>query len=264
MASHSHSAEPSARLALAGGTIGFALGGFFDGILLHQVLQWHHLFSLVPGEVWRDIRMQILMDGLFHVLHYVIALAGLWLLWRGRAEFRGSGADLRLLGAVLLGFSLWQFVDIVLFHWVLVIHRIRVGVDTPLAYDLGWLAAFGVTTLLAGLWLRRQGRSGGGGPGRPAVAATLALVVLVAGPVAALPPPGATATMVLFRPGIGAAEAFAAVGAIDGRVLWADASGELLAIDAAAAPRAWRLYRHGALVVGSAAVGGGCLTWTRI
>ena len=44
------------RLAWAAATIGFALGGFFDGILLHQVLQWHHLFSLVPGERWADIR----------------------------------------------------------------------------------------------------------------------------------------------------------------------------------------------------------------
>jgi uncharacterized membrane protein len=29
--------------------LGFAFGGFFDGILLHQVLQWHHLLSLVKG-----------------------------------------------------------------------------------------------------------------------------------------------------------------------------------------------------------------------
>ncbi len=33
------------RLAWAGTILGFSLGGFFDGILLHQVLQWHHLFS---------------------------------------------------------------------------------------------------------------------------------------------------------------------------------------------------------------------------
>lgn len=96
-----------------------------------------------------------------HILHYVIALAGLWPLWRGRAEFKGSGADLRLLGAVLLGFSLWWFVDIVLFHWVLAIHRIRVGVANPLAYDLGWLAVFGATTLLAGLWLRSRSTTDG-------------------------------------------------------------------------------------------------------
>jgi uncharacterized membrane protein len=261
-ATPSRATLPTARLALAGGIIGFALGGFFDGILLHQVLQWHHLFSLVPGEIWRDIRMQILMDGWFHVLHYLIALVGLWLLWRGRAEFSGAGSDFRLLGAVLLGFSLWQFVDVVLFHWVLMIHRIRVGVPNPLAYDLGWLAAFGVTTLLAGLWLRRRGMSGGG-PGRPAVAVTLALVAMAGGSAAALPAPGPTATLVLFRAGVSVTDAFAAVAAIDGRVLWADPSGGVLAIDAGSAGRAWQLYGRGALVVSNSPIVGGCLAWTR-
>jgi uncharacterized membrane protein len=52
--------------AIAAGVLGFALGGFFDGILLHQVLQWHHFLSLVPGEALRDIGVQILADGLFH------------------------------------------------------------------------------------------------------------------------------------------------------------------------------------------------------
>ena len=42
-------------------TLGFALGGFFDGILLHQILQWHHLLSLVPGVT--ELRMQVLWDG---------------------------------------------------------------------------------------------------------------------------------------------------------------------------------------------------------
>lgn len=32
-----------------GAALGFALGGFFDGILLHQILQWHHLLSLGAG-----------------------------------------------------------------------------------------------------------------------------------------------------------------------------------------------------------------------
>jgi uncharacterized membrane protein len=31
--------------------LGFALGGFFDGILLHQILQWHHLLSSRSGQL---------------------------------------------------------------------------------------------------------------------------------------------------------------------------------------------------------------------
>lgn len=252
------------RLAWAGAIIGFSLGGFFDGILLHQVLQWHHLFSLVPGERWRDIQNQILMDGWFHVLHYLIALVGLWLLWTARAGFAGLGSDRRLLGAALLGFSLWQFVDVVLFHWVLMIHRIRVDVPAPLAYDLGWLLAFGVTTLCAGLWLWR-GRGGTGGPGGRAAIA-LAVAALLAGPAAAIPPQGAP-TLVLFRAHADPANAFAAVAALDARVLWASPDGSLMAITppphASAWRQAWHLYSHGALLVGSTPALGGCLAWTQ-
>jgi len=47
---------PTDRRSLlwAGLVLGFALGGFLDGILLHQLLQWHHFLSLVPGDALRD------------------------------------------------------------------------------------------------------------------------------------------------------------------------------------------------------------------
>ena len=69
-------------LTFAGTVLGMALGGFFDGILLHQILQWHHFLSLVPGEGLRDLKNQIIADGAFHVLMYGIAAVGLILLWR--------------------------------------------------------------------------------------------------------------------------------------------------------------------------------------
>lgn len=266
MTASSMPAAPDDRgLSLAGWIIGFALGGFFDGILLHQVLQWHHLLSLVEGEALRDIRTQILADGMFHVLMYVIAAVGLWLLWRGRAGFSGSTADRRLLGSTLLGFSIWQFVDVGLFHWILGIHRIRVDVPNPLFWDVAWVVVFGVPTLAAALWLRRGGHSGppDGTPRRAFAAVSLALTVIVAGPVAALPPAGTTTAMVLFRPGTSAAEAFAAVARIDGRIVWADPSGELLAIDVGPSGNTWHLYAHGALLVSNSAFAG-CLAWARL
>ncbi len=186
----------------AGGVLGFALGGFFDGILLHQVLQWHHFFSLVPGETWRDLRNLIVMDGVYHVAVYAIAALGLWLLWRARAGLSGDGADRRLLGAAALGFGVWQVVDVVVFHWVIGIHRIRVDVAHPLAWDVGWLVVVGGPLLLLGWWLLRSGGSGGsGGSGRRGVAAAAALALAVIGsaPLAALPAPGDAATLVVFR-----------------------------------------------------------------
>ncbi|WP_429599831.1 DUF2243 domain-containing protein [Sphingomonas zeicaulis] len=62
-----------------------------------------HLLSLVPGEPFRDLGTQILADGLFHILMYVITAAGLWLLWRRRSLLAVSGWRIVAGGALLAG-----------------------------------------------------------------------------------------------------------------------------------------------------------------
>lgn len=64
--------------------LGFSLGGFFDGILLHQILQWHHLLSDVHADGLQDLRLQVLADGIFHLVMYLIAVVALVGLWRAR------------------------------------------------------------------------------------------------------------------------------------------------------------------------------------
>lgn len=55
-------------LKRAGVLRGIALGGVFDGILRHQVVQWHHLLGAVQGPPWPDLRTQLVADGVFNVL----------------------------------------------------------------------------------------------------------------------------------------------------------------------------------------------------
>ncbi|HEX8660753.1 MAG TPA: DUF2243 domain-containing protein, partial [Brevundimonas sp.] len=147
--------------------LGIALSGFFDGILLHQVLQWHHLLSLVPGETIQRLTTQILADGLFHVLMYVIALGGGIWLWRQREGLAAPGGSRRLAVGLLAGFGAWNVVDVVLFHWILEIHHIRLDTSQPLAWDAGWLVMLGLVPLaLAGLCSGRSASGGGSGGGR--------------------------------------------------------------------------------------------------
>ncbi|HEX9947566.1 MAG TPA: DUF2243 domain-containing protein, partial [Allosphingosinicella sp.] len=116
--------SPRRSVIVAAATLGVGLSGFFDGILLHQVLQWHHLLSLVPGETFRDIKVQILADGLFHVLMYLVTALGLFLMWRRRSDGRQAKAGWReVAGGGLLGFGLWNVIDVGFFHWILGIHR---------------------------------------------------------------------------------------------------------------------------------------------
>lgn len=149
--------------------LGFALGGFFDGILLHQILQWHHLLSLMPDV--SSLRFQVLWDGYFHALMYAIAALGLWGLWRARNEGTGPWG-LQTLGAILLGFGVWQFVDSVLSHWILGIHRVKLDSPSPLMWDLIWFFAFALVPMLLGALLLRRKR--GLSPVNPATLTVLA------------------------------------------------------------------------------------------
>ncbi|WP_376100141.1 DUF2243 domain-containing protein [Roseomonas sp. CCTCC AB2023176] len=162
-----------------------------------------------------------------------------------------------------MGFAAWQVTDVVVFHWILGIHRIRVDVPNPLAWDIGWLVIVGGPPLLLGLILFRRIGGAGGSPRGAVAASVLALLTLGAAPVASLPPAGVTTALVLFRPGTGLEGAVAAVAAANGRVAWADPSGELVLVDMREAST-WRLYRGGALMVGTTPATGGCLAWTRV
>lgn len=148
-------------LRWAGSLLGFGLGGLFDGILLHQVLQWHHLLSGVRMLPVQVLRFQLLADGLFHLLMYGLTGVALYLLSRARTDYARPGADRVLWGHVLIGFGTWHVVDGLLVHWVLGWHHIRMDVPNPLTWDLVWLALFGLVPLVVGQWLRRRahGRS---------------------------------------------------------------------------------------------------------
>lgn len=248
----------------AGYLLGFALGGFFDGVLLHQILQWHHLLSALEGEAFRDIRVQILADGLFHAAMYFVAVVGLWLLWRARLEFVIIGADRILFAHTLIGFGVWHVVDAVFSHWLTGIHRIRMDSQYPLVWDIGWLVAFGLVPLVIGLMLRRSSGNPGTGPGRGSVAGSLlAAIVLGSGVWSTVPPPNVTQVMVYFGPGAQPAEVMAAAAAVDARVIWSDSAGELWAFDLPQPGRAAALYAHGALFVSNSLFPAGCLSWSR-
>lgn len=139
------------RRPWAGYLLGFGMGGFFDGILLHQILQWHHLLSGLSAATLADLRVQVVADGVFHALMYAVAGAGLWSLYRSRGASQPSRKT--LLAHFLLGFGIWHVVDAVLSHWLIGIHRLRMDVPDPLPWELAWLALFGLLQRVAsGCW----------------------------------------------------------------------------------------------------------------
>ncbi len=54
------------RATMAGMLIGIGMGGFVDGIVLHQIAQWHNMLSnVVPPHTMDAMRVNMTWDGLF-------------------------------------------------------------------------------------------------------------------------------------------------------------------------------------------------------
>lgn len=239
--------------SLWAGFLGFALGGFFDGILLHQILQRHHLLSLVPGMA--DLRLQVLWDGYFHALMYGLAALSLWGLWRSR---HAALPTRRMLGLLLFGFGAWHVTDGIVSHWLLGLHRVRMDAALPLAWDLGWAAGFGLLPVWAG-WRLARGAGGGGPTSRAALAALMA-ATLGAGAWAARPPLDQPFVTVVFGTGIAPEPAIRAAGLADADLIWIDPS-SAVAVIRPHSGNPWRLYRNGAILVSGAGVPAGCFNW---
>lgn len=144
----------------AGLLFGLGLGGFFDGIVLHQVLQWHHMVSAVyPPDSVANLRINTLGDGLFHASTYLFVVAGLLLLWRraSRTHIRWSGK--LLAGTLLLGFGAFNTVEGVIDHQLLGVHHVNETVPQAqwISWDLGFLL-WGVAMLIGGWLLLRAGQ----------------------------------------------------------------------------------------------------------
>jgi uncharacterized membrane protein len=144
-------ARVSRRMSPASGVLlGIGLGGFVDGIVLHQILQWHHMVTSAgyPADSVANLRLNTLFDGLFHAFTWVATAVGILLLHRqvrGGAHWSGRV----LFGGALMGWGGFNVVEGIVDHHVLGLHHVREGAANPLVWDLGFLA-LGVVLLLGG------------------------------------------------------------------------------------------------------------------
>ena len=144
------------RVVWGGVLAGLGLGGFFDGIVLHQLLQWHHLVSNVyPVTTVAGLERNTLGDGLFHAASYLLTVAGLFLLWSVARHRHEAWPASLLVGTLLLGWGLFNLIEGTVDHHILRIHHVRPG-PNQLVYDVAFLA-WGALMLTGGWALVRRG-----------------------------------------------------------------------------------------------------------
>jgi uncharacterized membrane protein len=145
-------------LPLAPGVLlGIGLGGFVDGIVLHQMLQWHHMLTSAgyPPDSVRNLTINTLFDGVFHALTWIATAVGLFLLHRAaKAGFAWSGY--RLLGGMAIGWGAFNLIEGVVNHHVLGLHHVKENAANPLWWDLAFLT-LGAVLVVVGVTLSRRG-----------------------------------------------------------------------------------------------------------
>ena len=139
---------------------GLGVGGFVDGIVLHQLLQWHHMLSHTDGgdtKTVAGLELNTLADGLFHSAMWVLVVAAAVLAVRARGRGRFSPSWRFHGGLVLAGWGAFNVVEGLVNHQLLGIHHVRDDLGGPVAWDIGFLCV-SVVMAAVGILLYRNAK----------------------------------------------------------------------------------------------------------
>ncbi len=143
-------------LIAAGTAIGIGMGGFVDGIVLHQLLQIHNMLSAkyptrgIPhDQLVVNLEINMFWDGLFHVLTWGMTALGIALLWRAAKNPDVTLKGSAFVGSLILGWGLFNLVEGIIDHHILHVHHVTETAN-HLMWDIAFLAS-GVGMIVVGL-----------------------------------------------------------------------------------------------------------------
>jgi uncharacterized membrane protein len=115
------------------------------------------LSAIRPKDSVANMEINMFWDGLFHLLTWIMTAIGVWLLWKAgtRRDVPWSGKT--FIGALFLGWGLFNLVEGIIDHHILGIHHVveRLGVS---AFDYAFLLS-GVVMIVGGIMAIRSARN---------------------------------------------------------------------------------------------------------
>ena len=143
-------------LTAAATVLGIGIGGFVDGIVFHQILQWHEMISnKIPPVTYVAKSVNMFWDGIFHAFTLLITITGVILLWKLLKRNNIDGSGNLLVGGLLLGWGLFNLLEGIADHQILKLHNVREVTPDKQAWNLGFLA-FSVVLVILGFLISRH------------------------------------------------------------------------------------------------------------
>jgi uncharacterized membrane protein len=111
----------------------------------------------LPPTTMDAMQRNMVWDGLFHALVWIVTLLGVVLLWSAAYQQETMPSLGAFIGQLLFGWGLFNLVEGIIDHQILGIHYVR-QVPNYTVYNLTFLAVGGVVLLLVGWLLMKTSR----------------------------------------------------------------------------------------------------------
>ncbi len=126
--------------------IGVGLGGFIDGIILHQILQIHEMLSnKVAATNYIGKSVNMFWDGIFHFFCLIVVLIGIISMWRLYFKKNIDCSGKLLSGGLLLGWGLFNIVEGITNHHILKLHNV---IEFSGDHNIGNFSFLGVSIVM--------------------------------------------------------------------------------------------------------------------
>jgi len=139
--------------------MGIGLGGFVDGIVLHQILQWHHMLTGTgdhPMNSVAGLETNTLADGFFHLATWVFVVSAVLLTHRAWQRRELAPPWRAHFGMLLAGWGVFNVVEGLIDHQILGIHHVRDDLGAPIGWDIGFLVVSALLVIV-GMAMAKSG-----------------------------------------------------------------------------------------------------------
>jgi uncharacterized membrane protein len=132
-------------LVRSGLVLGMGFGGLADGIVLHSILGWHHLICVnatafcQPTSI-EQLQLENTQDGYFDLALWLVLLVGTAMMFRAGRQADKTWDGRVLVGSMLAGSGLFNFVEGLINHQILGIHHVLPGSPHQFLFDMLYLA----------------------------------------------------------------------------------------------------------------------------
>ncbi len=115
----------SKKFLIASLLLGGSIIGFIDGILFHQILQFHGMLSnKVPLDSLVNVEVNMFWDGVFHFFTLLLILASFSLFWISVNYCHFYKSTTFLVGLILTGAGIFNFIEGIIDHTLLAVHHV--------------------------------------------------------------------------------------------------------------------------------------------